>query len=150
MHSQRFPKRSQRFCSILVGFPSWLHVAVFVIPACWLVCFAARSSAGSCGCMRVHCHVRSLVVPSSVRCFSCFLCPLPPSPISFLFFCFFFFATDLVSVTDAQRCCHGGGLVSGVWLGKATGVVYLPRLGFICSPRGGGGGVGHWPPNIHL
>ena len=28
------------FCSVLVGFPSWL--AMFVVPACWLACFAAR------------------------------------------------------------------------------------------------------------
>ena len=26
--------------SVLVGFPSWL--AMFVVPACWLACFAAR------------------------------------------------------------------------------------------------------------
>ena len=35
-----------------------------------------------------------------------------------------------------------------VRVGKATGVVYLPGLGFMCSP--GGGGVGHWAPNLHL
>ena len=33
----------------------------------------------------------------------------------------------------------GGGLVAGVWVGRATGVVYLPGLGFMCSL----GGVGH-------
>ena len=36
--------------------------------------------------------------------------------------------------------------MAGVWVGRATGVVYLPRLGFKCSP----GGVGHWAPNLHL
>ena len=40
----------------------------------------------------------------------------------------------------------GGGLVAGVWVGRATGVVYLPGLGFMCSL----GGVGHWAPNLHL
>ena len=41
-----------------------------------------------------------------------------------------------------------GGLVAGVRVGKATGVVYLPGLGFMWffSP----GGVGHWAPNLHL
>ena len=52
----------------------------------------------------------------------------------------------------AQGCCRGwrggGGeeLVAGVSVGRATGVVYLPGLGFMCSP----GGVGHWAPNLHL
>ena len=41
-----------------------------------------------------------------------------------------------------------GGLVAGVRVGKVTGVVYLPGLGFMWffSP----GGVGHWAPNLHL
>ena len=59
------------------------------------------------------------------------------------------FSTDLFSVTGAQGCCHGGrGRVAGVWVGKATGVVYLLGLRFMCSP--GGGGLGHWVPNLHL
>ena len=40
----------------------------------------------------------------------------------------------------------GGELVAGVSVGRATGVVYLPGLGFMCSP----GGAGHWAPNLHL
>ena len=38
--------------------------------------------------------------------------------------------------------------MAGVRVGKATGVVYLPGLGFMWffSP----GGVGHWAPNLHL
>ena len=47
-------------------------------------------------------------------------------------------------MTGAQGCCRGGGLVAGVWVGRATGVVYLPGLGFRCSL----GGVGHWAPNL--
>ena len=39
-----------------------------------------------------------------------------------------------------------GGLVAEVWVGRATGVVYLLGLGFMCSPGGGG----HWAPNLHL
>ena len=51
----------------------------------------------------------------------------------------------------AQGCCRGwrgggGELVAGVSVGRVTGVVYLPRLGFMCSP----GGVGHWAPNLHV
>ena len=38
-----------------------------------------------------------------------------------------------------------GGLVAGVRVGKATGVVYLPSWG-LCVVRG----VGHWAPNLHL
>ena len=41
----------------------------------------------------------------------------------------------------------GGGLVAGVRVGKATGVVYLPGLGFMCSPGGGGR---YWAPNTHF
>ena len=40
----------------------------------------------------------------------------------------------------------GGGLMVGVWVGRATGMVYLPGLRFMCSP----GHVGHWAPNLHL
>ena len=53
------------FCSILVGFPLWL--AMFVVPACWLACFAARWSVGACGCMCTHSHVHSLFIPSSIQ-----------------------------------------------------------------------------------
>ena len=38
----------------------------------------------------------------------------------------------------------GRGLVAGVRVGKATGVVYLPRLGFMCSL--GGRVLGTQPP----
>ena len=34
--------------------------------------------------------------------------------------------------------------MAGVWVGKATGVVYLPGLGFMCSP--GGRALGTQPP----
>ena len=40
------------------------------------------------------------------------------------------------------------GLVAGVRVGKATGVVYLPGLGFMWFLVRGG--VGHWAPNLHL
>ena len=40
---------------------------MFVVLACWLACFAAGQSAGSCCLMRMHSHVRSLFVPSSIR-----------------------------------------------------------------------------------
>ena len=39
--------------------------------------------------------------------------------------------------------------MAGVQVGKATGVVYLPGLEFMCSP-GRGGGIGHWAPKLHL
>ena len=69
-------------CAVLVGFPSWL--AMFVVPACWLACCAARWSAVSCGCMCASYHVRSLFILAFGVCFfSCVLCPLPPSPVSF-------------------------------------------------------------------
>ena len=60
----------------------------------------------------------------------------PPSLPRFLSFLFLFLlSTDLFSVTDAQGCCREG-LMAGVLVGKATGVVYLPGLGFMCSPGG--------------
>ena len=39
----------------------------------------------------------------------------------------------------------GGGLVAGVWVGRATGVVYLPRLGFM-SRSGGCRALDTQPP----
>ena len=37
--------------------------------------------------------------------------------------------------------------MAGVRVGKATGVVYLPGLGFMCSSGGGGGrALGTQPP----
>ena len=40
-----------------------------------------------------------------------------------------------------------GGLVAGVRVGKATGVVPPPAGVYVVfSPRG----VGHWAPNLHL
>ena len=76
-----------------------------------------------------------------------FLASLPPSPISFLIAGEISFSIDLFSVTGA-RVLLWGGLVAGVRVGKATGGVYPPGLGFMWffSP----GGVGHWAPNLHL
>ena len=130
-----FPLAFPAFSSgILVGFPSWL--AMFVVPAWWLACFAARLSAVSCDCMRARSHVRSLLMPLSVRrvfLLMCFCVPSLPSPSRSS-------STDLFSVTGAQGCCHrgkgGGGLVAGVQVGKATGVAYLPVLWLMCSQGG--------------
>ena len=53
-------------------------------------------------------------------------------------------------MTGSQGYCRGGGggkggLVAGVWVGRATGVVYLPRLGFM-SRSGGCRALGTQPP----
>ena len=87
-----------------------------LFPRFWLARFAARRSAGACGCIHAHSHVHCLCMPSSVL--------LPPSPVSFLFFFFFFFffSTDLFSVTGAQGCwrrgaCGWGAGREGHWGG---------------------------------
>ena len=36
--------------------------------------------------------------------------------------------------------------MAGMRVGKATGVVYLPGLGFMCSPGGGGRALRTQPP----
>ena len=59
------PSVSLSVPSVLVASSSWL--AMFVVLVCWLACFAAERSAGSCCLMRTHSHVRSLFVPSSFR-----------------------------------------------------------------------------------
>ena len=141
-------------CSVLVDFPSWL--ALFVVPVCGLARFTARRSAGACSCMHTHFHVRSLLMSSRawrVLFLVCFCVPsLPHFPVfSFFLFCFstdFFFQCDGCSGVFGVGGGGGEGLVAGVQVGKATGVVYFPGLGFMCSLAGGG--VGHWAPNLHL
>ena len=104
-----------------------------LFPRFWLARFAARRSAGACGCIHMHClfaFERSAGVFSRV-----FLRLLPSSPVSFVFFFFFFFSTDLFSVTGAQGCWRRGACGWGAG-GKATGVVYLPGVGSMCSLGG--------------
>ena len=72
-------------------------------------------------------------------CFSCVFASPPSLPH---FSCLFFSAFPLIfqcGGCSGVLAWGGGGLVAGVRVGKATGVVYLPGLGFMCSPGGGGG-----------
>ena len=123
------------FCSVLVGIPSWL--TMFVVPACWLACFAAAVSR----CLQLAC------IPMCVACFCiwafggcCFSCVfLRPLPPPFPFFSFVFLLFHWLIQCDwcsGVLAWGGGGFVARVQVGKATGVVYLPWLGFMCSPGG--------------
>ena len=99
------------FCSVLVGIPSWL--TMFVVPACWLACFAAAVSR----CLQLAC------IPMCVACFCiwafggcCFSCVLHPLPSSPVFLLFVSFSSSLTY--SVWQLLWGVGMGGGdLWLG---------------------------------